>query len=221
MINRSAILKLAKEFHNICRKNEIWYSLDAMTLLGAIKHGGFVPWSERFDVMISPDGYNKLKRICSNNFTDSFVNSALKGFEVYYVQNSQEWEVEQPFIRIRIAIPTTNKKIKHFRSLSKRILNFVSMRANNIKSTIDELIELNFYEGYFLPIRRFVPAKKSWIQVLSHKTVSKDFAGKKFDVPIEYEKILREWYGDNFMQKTNVPSTWKEYKAPGKAEVAR
>ena len=38
------LLCLIKDFHNICKKHGIRYSLHAVTYLVAIREGGFIPW---------------------------------------------------------------------------------------------------------------------------------------------------------------------------------
>ena len=47
------------EIDRICRKNNINYSLDSGTLIGAIRHGGFIPWDNDADVAMSRSEYEK------------------------------------------------------------------------------------------------------------------------------------------------------------------
>ena len=53
-------LFLLKYFDAFCRKNDIKYSLTGGTLLGAVRHGGFIPWDDDVDVFLTRPEYEKL-----------------------------------------------------------------------------------------------------------------------------------------------------------------
>ena len=57
-------LELIVEVDRICRKYNINYSLDGGTLLGAVRHKGFVPWDEDADVIFTRHEYAKFYRAC-------------------------------------------------------------------------------------------------------------------------------------------------------------
>ena len=54
------ILELLKRFDQFCRENDIRYSIDGGSLLGAIRHKGFIPWDDDADVMLDRENYDKL-----------------------------------------------------------------------------------------------------------------------------------------------------------------
>ncbi len=49
------------EFDQICRNNEIEYALAGGSMLGAVRHGGFIPWDDDIDVFVTKKNFDKLK----------------------------------------------------------------------------------------------------------------------------------------------------------------
>lgn len=53
-------LVLAKEFDRLCREHEVEYYLTAGSLIGALRHKGFIPWDDDVDIIMTRDNWEKL-----------------------------------------------------------------------------------------------------------------------------------------------------------------
>jgi phosphorylcholine metabolism protein LicD len=79
-----AELDLLEKLSEVCAKNDIKFFADAGTLLGAIRHGGFIPWDDDIDVVMMRGEYEKFIK-CADQFS-----------EPYFLQS---WYTEKKYFR--------------------------------------------------------------------------------------------------------------------------
>jgi len=64
------LLRMLKIFHTICEENNLAYFLDSGTLIGAIRHNGFIPWDDDVDIAMPREDYEKFKKIAKDVLPD-------------------------------------------------------------------------------------------------------------------------------------------------------
>lgn len=76
------LLKMMKQFHEVCCKNNIKYYMLGGTLIGAIRHKGFIPWDDDIDLGIPREDYEKLLKESSSILPDNL--------EIITAENNEE-----------------------------------------------------------------------------------------------------------------------------------
>lgn len=64
---QNELLPLLKDFHEFCIEHEIQYSLAYGSLLGAVRHKGFIPWDDDVDVIVTRDNFMKIRQAIVEN----------------------------------------------------------------------------------------------------------------------------------------------------------
>lgn len=89
---QSCELEILKDFIKVCEENNLVYFGFSGTAIGAVRHGGFIPWDDDIDVAIPRTDYDKLISVFKRDFSDK-----------YYILNAKECD-NYPLMTTRICI---------------------------------------------------------------------------------------------------------------------
>ncbi len=70
---QKALLPMLEYFHGLCEENGLRYYALGGTLLGAVRHGGFIPWDDDVDVGMPRRDYDRLIELTRGKKFDRFV----------------------------------------------------------------------------------------------------------------------------------------------------
>ena len=162
------------EIDRFFKENEITYYLMGGTALGAIRHGGFIPWDDDFDIFLDRKNYLKFLAI-SKTMLDK---------EKFHVQdeNSDDWPLFFSKIRLNNTL---------------YIENLDDVGKIHCGIYIDVMCLNNVYENKFMRYAQFLSARILTAMALSRRGYSTKSWLKKFALAIA--KILQKTPAKNIL----------------------
>lgn len=95
---KSKLLEILIEIDRICNENNLRYFLTGGTLLGAIRHKGFIPWDDDIDIAMPRPDYECLKRISSTTFDKRFKLTTIENDKKYYCRYAKVYHQETTLV---------------------------------------------------------------------------------------------------------------------------
>lgn len=96
------MIDLLNELDRVCREHDLKYFLIFGTLLGAVRHKGFIPWDDDVDVVMPRESYEKLKELKGEFKDPYFLQLPLQDDGFYYtsarLRNSNTSAMDYPFL---------------------------------------------------------------------------------------------------------------------------
>ncbi len=208
------LLEILDVFDGICRKHSINYWLVCGTLLGARRHGGFIPWDDDLDVAILQSDHKKLLSVLKEELPENLKLQTRETDKKYwyyfprirdtkshhYNKKGNVFEYNGIFFDIFLLEPVPSMKFK-------RIIDKILISEIHLKEFKSLILKVKYRLMYsFIPVIRFIiTALRIYYKYFSSKKVYAYAYGCN-----QYTKSNMEY----FFPVSEIMFEGKKYKAP-------
>jgi lipopolysaccharide cholinephosphotransferase len=177
---QKVLLETFKAFAEICKENNIKYFAASGTLLGAIRHKGFIPWDDDIDVFLLREDYEKLLSLKEHlrdsdyRVADFHDDGYPYPFAKFYDSTKTFWEYKQfpfiigPFIDLFPLDESDDHNPVHEKLNDDIHAAFWVYRKSISHQTWSEIfkdiVSLNGFEGYIKMVKQiyYVPQRQRY-----------------------------------------------------------
>lgn len=224
---RKCQIYILDEFDKLCKKHGLRYYLMYGTLIGAVRHKGYIPWDDDIDVGMPVEDYKKFLKIGKNELPDSlflqtdqtdcyharfFAKIRMNNTAFEPTESLQAKKHTGIFIDI---IPLYKRDKKH------NMLQKVRVKLGDIMNEVligkrekNKLCRKIYAPVYIMP-SGFIAKLRNWLwdtkgalyygfgyyhpKEAFEPSVELEFENKRYPAPKEYDDILHTIYGE-YMQ---------------------
>ena len=209
-------LEILKEFQRICEANHLKYFVVAGSMLGAVRHHGFIPWDDDIDVAMPRADYDRFLEIAPAQLNSAYslesprqrehvtiVSTIVSNKGGYTLNNAQKTLHTGAWIDIMmidgVPAPGLRRKIHWYR--------YMMLRAMYQISHFDEVVDQNRERpGYEKAIIKF--AKVTRMQrLLNPEKINAKIEKLMRSVPYERSEYVATYCGI-YRQNEIVPKAW-------------
>ncbi len=220
------LLEMADIILKILDDNGIKYMMSYGTLIGAVRHKGFIPWDDDFDVFLFGEEYDKALKVLRENLPEDIIVHDKENDPIYWPYWSRIRDTHsEVYSKL---FPNDNKykyrginfdiyridKIKKKDAEKLRYFHYLTYQDRVYKSGLISYKEkickkLSLYPKYFKASLKSMFSSDNeevyWFILGYYDGVDKDtifplkkyeFEGRKFYGPNDADKMLRQRFGD-------------------------
>lgn len=209
-----------KEVQRICEECGIRWMLGYGSVLGAVRHKGFIPWDDDMDILMFEEDYKKFEEACKKKLDK----------ERFFLQ-TYKTDVNYPYVSAKIRLNNTCSMPKEYKDIAMHwgicidifTIRYAPSRKRDRKRMeliwkINEMVmrsSLTDIKSVANPLKRFIKKIEQWyrtpkrigsmihmMEMLSKKTDKKevwiDGEIRYFPAEIFEETLLLDFEGDKF-----------------------
>ena len=217
-------LKILKHLKWLCDKHGLRYWLCGGTLLGAVRHHGYIPWDDDIDVLVEMNDLKKLTTILQEDpeygiatfidleldFCDScsYMYEMSSDADVNYFPTQVSCGISIDLFPL-VGIPENEQEQKQYiaelRRRNEAVWNKMYSKKELRKAAtelMDCMSRYHFDESLYCGGGRIISqniTKESWLVDGFRNTEEMCFEGESFRVPKEWQTYLHTMYGKDYM----------------------
>ena len=225
-------LKILEYVHNVCEKQGYRYYLAYGTLIGAIRHKGFIPWDDDIDIVMPRDDYEKLQSYLLKNKDENFevmtyLNNKNYVYPFMKVIDKRTYLVEEDVrleqnmgVYIDIFPLDGHEEDKEFRNKMTKLIKKRQLSCYTFKGIVNKNSLINTLIRYICIFLFYFSSTNRYIKKIDELAKSRKISESKYIdyivlKDIKSPNIKREWYNESIDVEFNgrlfkVPKNYHE-----------